>query len=128
MNWLLFISGILVLFTVIGHFTMGYKNYLKPMLEATFDDIAKKVMLSVFHYVSVFLVLSAATLIALGLGCSISGNINILVKFIAVNFALFAITQIIIACTSKIEKGIFKLFQWVFFILIAVTAWLGIVL
>ncbi len=125
MNWLVLASGVFALFTVIGHFTMGNKSFLRPMMEASFDEVPKKVMQSVFHYVSVFLVLSAAALILVGLGVSFGGDASLLVRFIALNYALFAIAQIIIALTSGIPSALTKLFQWVFFVVIAVLAWLG---
>jgi hypothetical protein len=48
-----------------------------------------------------------------------------MVQFIAVHFALFAVTQLIIAATSKIPNAVFKMFQWIIFVVIAVFAWLG---
>ena len=41
MNILVFISGLFALFTVIGHFAVGIKSFLKPMLEANFDEVPK---------------------------------------------------------------------------------------
>jgi len=104
---------------------MGTKMYLKPMLSASFDLVPKKVMHSVFHYVSVFLILSTLALLLLGFGVITDSQPSLLVRFIALNYALFAIWQIAIAATSEIPKGIFKLFQWTFFIIIAVLAWIG---
>jgi hypothetical protein len=126
MNWLLFIAGLFGGFTTLGHFFIGGKNFLKPMLEASFDEVPKKVMHCVFHYVSAYLILSTIVLLAMGLGFHFKGDTTLLVKFIAIHYAVFAITQLIIALTSKIQKGIFKLFQWVFFVIIAVSAWLGV--
>ena len=68
MNWLVLISGLVAGFCTIGHFAIGSKQYLQPMLQATFDDVPKKVMHCVFHYVSVYLVLSTIFLLAVGLG------------------------------------------------------------
>ena len=125
MNWLILISGIVALSATLGHFTMGRKSFLKPMLDATFDEVPKKVMLAVFHYVSVFQVLSAASLILIGFGFSFELNSTLLVWFIALNYSLFALTGIIIALTSGIQNGLFKMFQWVFWVIIAVLAWVG---
>jgi len=124
MNWPLVISGLFAGFTTVGHFTMGSKMYLQPMMQADFDPVAKKIMHSVFHYVSVFLILSSAALLALGFGITFSLD-EMLVKFIAFNYAGFAVTQISLALTSDIEKSLFKMFQWTFFVLIATFAWLG---
>ena len=125
MNVLLFISGLVAGFTTIGHFVIGSKSFLKPMLNASWDEIPKKVMHCVFHYVSVFLILSTIVLLLLGLGIRLDTASSLLVRFIAIHYAAFAVVQIVIALTAKIEKAIFKLFQWMFFVIIAVLAWLG---
>ena len=126
MNGLLLISGILAGFTSIGHFLVGSRNFLHPMLQASFDEVSKKVMHCVFHYISVYLVLSTVVLLLLGLGIDGDMDAIFLVKFIAVQYLLFAAVQLVIAFTSQLDKAIFKLFQWTFFVLIAVFAWLGV--
>ena len=68
MNWTIFIAGVGAVFVTLGHFAVGSKLYLKPMLQASFDDVPKKVNHCVFHYVSVFLVLSAIFLLLVGAG------------------------------------------------------------
>ena len=125
MNWMIFISGLAAGFVNLGHFTVGSKDFLKPMLQAKFDDVPKKVMHCVFHYVSVYVALSFIVLIAIGLGFSFGTADTLLVKFIAINYFFFAITQIVIAATSNIPKGVIKLFQWIFFMIIAIFAWIG---
>ncbi len=125
MNWLILIAGIVALFATIGHFAMGAKKVLKPMMDASFDQIPKKLMHIAFHYISVFLILSAAALLLIGSGFSFDLDSTLLVWFIALNYSLFAITQIIFALTSGIPGGLVKLFQWVFWVIIAVLAWVG---
>jgi len=125
MNWMILISGLAAGFVNFGHFTVGRKDFLKPMLQADFDDVPKKVMHCVFHYISVFVVLSFIVLIAIGLGFSFGAANALLVKFIAINYFLFATTQIVIAATSNIPNGVIKLFQWIFFMGVAIFAWIG---
>ena len=125
MNWLITISGVFALLTTIGHFVVGSKEFLKPMLEATFEPVAKKVMHCVFHYISTFLVLTTIVLLAIGTGSIKVQGSTILVQFIAANYVVFAIWQLVLASTSGIPKGLFKLFQWVFFVTIAVFAFAG---
>jgi hypothetical protein len=125
MNWPIFISGLAAAFCTLGHFTVGRKQYLKPMLAASFDDVAKKVNHCVFHYVSAFLVLSAVCLVLIGTGFTVNADTSLLVKFISIHYAVFAVTQIIIAATSGVQNAIFKMFQWTFFVFIAVFAWIG---
>ncbi len=126
MNWLVFIAGLVGAFTTFGHFTMGAKQYLTPMLDAQIDQVPKQVMHSVFHCVSVFLLLSTAALLAIGVGAFDEEETQLLVRFIAANYTLFAVWQIAIAVTSQIRNGMFKMPQWTFFILIAILAWIGV--
>lgn len=128
MNYYFLASGILGLVAVIGHFTMGKKEYLKPVLDSNIDDVPKAIMHGLFHYASVFMVLSTIVLIGNAFNCTMDNcviNSNTVVKFIALTYAGFGIVQIVIAVTSKVNKGIFKLFQWVFWLLIAALAFLG---
>ncbi len=125
MNWLILIAGLVALFATIGHLTMGRKTFLKPMMDASFDEVPKKVMQSVFHYVSVFQILSTVALLFVAFGFSFNLDSTLLVWFVALNYSLFAITGIIIASTSGIPNGLVKMFQWIFWVIIAVLAWIG---
>ena len=58
MNWFIIIAGLVCAFTTIGHFSVGSRKFLKPMLKASFDPVPKKVMHCVFHYISAYLILS----------------------------------------------------------------------
>ncbi|MFC1523730.1 hypothetical protein ACFL6N_02955 [Thermodesulfobacteriota bacterium] len=125
MNTLIVVSGIFALLTTMGHFAVGSKKFLKPMLEASFDPIAHKIMHCVFHYVSAFLILSTVALLAIGTGMITDQGTSLVVRFIAANYAVFAVWQIALASTSGIPNGLLKLFQWVFFILISCSAFAG---
>ena len=125
MNWMVFIAGLVGVFTTFGHFTMGVKQYLRPILEAQIDQVPKQVMRSAFHCVSVFLFLSTAALLAIGAGVFDEEGTQLLVRFIATNYALFAVGHIAITVTSQIRSEMFKTLMWAFFILIAILAWIG---
>ena len=125
MNWPIFIAGVGAVFITLGHFTASSKLYLQPMLQASFDDLPKKVNHCVFHYVSVYLVLSAIFLLLIGSGYHSGANSHWLAKFIALNYGLFALVQIVMAATSGIRNAIFKMFQWLLFVFVAVFAWIG---
>ena len=125
MNWPIFIAGVCAVFITLGHFAVGSKLYLKPMLKASFDDVPKKVNHCVFHYVSVFLVLSAIFLLLVGAGYTNQTDTSWLIKYISLNFGFFAVVQVVIAATSGIQNAIFKMFQWLLFIFVAVFAWVG---
>jgi hypothetical protein len=90
-----------------------------------FDQVSKKVMHCVFHYVSTFLILSSVTLFLIGSGILSGAGTEAVINFIGFNYVMFAIWQIVIAITSGIQNGIFKLFQWIFFVLIALFSFMG---
>jgi len=125
MNWPVFIAGVGAVLITLGHFSAGSKLYLKPMLQASFNGVAKKVNHCVFHYVSAYLVLSAVFLLLTGIGYHNQTDTSWLVKFIALNYGFFAVVQIVIAATSGIQNAIFKMFQWILFVFVAVFAWVG---
>jgi hypothetical protein len=126
MNYFIFISALIAFVAVIGHFTMGRKDYLKPVLDSDIDIVPKKVMQSLFHYMSVVLVLSTFILLAGSHhSCPMYDYVHNMIRFIGILFALLAVTQFLIAATSGISGGVFKLFQWVFWALISVFAIVG---
>ena len=123
MNYLYLIAGILSLSASVGHFTMGSKDFLKPVLASGIEIIPKKVMHSLFQYMSVYLVLTTVILLMFSFGKTwFFQTEQDVAVFIGITYAGLAIVQIIIAVTSSIERGILKLFQWVFWLLIALFA------
>lgn len=126
MNWLLFISGILTVVCIIGHLTMGTKSYLKPMLNAEFDNVSKKVFHSLFHYMTAFFILTAIILTYSAFSLQACGmDLYAPLKLIAILYMLFAIIQFIIGITSGIKGWPTKLFQWTLFLLIGILAYGG---
>ncbi len=127
MNYFILTSGIFASLATIGHFAIGTKDFLKPVLNSDIDQIPRKVMQSLFHYMSVFMVLTSVVLLAISMGESlIFENTNDVVKMIGLSYAGFAFIQFIIALTSSIKMGVFKLFQWVFWALIASFSLMGV--
>ena len=126
MNFFILISAIITFVAVIGHLTMGRKDYLKPVLDSDIDIVPKKVMQSVFHYMSVFMVLSMIILLAGSHhSCPMYDYVHNMVRFIGIVYAFFALAQFIIALTSGIPGGVLKMFQWVFWACIAAFAIIG---
>lgn len=126
MNYFIFISALIAFVALIGHFTMGRKEYLKPVLDSDIDIVPKKVMQSMFHYMSVVLVLSTFILLAGSHHlCPMYDYVHNMIRFIGILFALFAVMHFILAAGSGISGGVFKLFQWVFWALISVFAIVG---
>jgi len=126
MNYLLLTSGIVATLATIGHFTIGNKDFLKPVINSKVDEIPKNVMQSLFHYMSVYMVLTSVILLAFSTGNQlIFENPTDIVKVIGFVYAGYAIVQFIIALSSKVDKGVFKMFQRVFWTLIAVFSLLS---
>ena len=120
MDTLTFIAGLLAAFVVFGHFIMGIRSYLKPMLNADFDQIPKATMQSVFHYISVFLVLAAVGLILSGLEVFTAEETALGVSFIGINYLLFGIVQIFYSVKNKVKNPLIKMFQWTMFLPIGI--------
>lgn len=126
MNFFIFISALIALVAIIGHLTMGRKEYLKPVLDSDIDIVPKKVMQSLFHYMTVFMVLSTIVLLAGSHElCPMYDYVHNMIRFIAIVYAFFALTQFIIAITSGVAGGGLKMFQWLFWALIAASAIIG---
>jgi len=126
MNYFIFISALITFVALIGQLTMGRKEYLKPVLGSEIDLVPKKMMQSLFYSMSVLLALSLIILLAGSHhSCPMYDYVHKMVRFIGMAFGLFAVTQFIIVVTSGISGGVFKLFQWVFWALIALFAILG---
>jgi len=126
MNYFILISALIALVAFIGHITMGRKEYLKPVLDSDIEIVPKTVMQSLFHYMSVFMVLSTVILLAGSSElCPMYDYVHNMIRFIGIVYAFFAVSQFIIAATSGISGGVFKLFQWVFWVLISASAIIG---
>lgn len=127
MNYYILTAGVLASFATIGHFAIGTKDFLKPVMVSDIDEIPKKVMESLFHYMSVFMILTSVVLLAVAVGHNLTFESTAdVVKIIGIVYACFAVVQFYIALTSSIKMGVFKLFQWVFWILIAIFSFLGV--
>ncbi|MCK8046694.1 hypothetical protein MSG37_17535 [Shewanella sp. 1CM18E] len=119
MNIYLLIAGLIALATSVWHLTYARKQFLMPMLHADFDATAQVIMRCVFHYVTVFLLLSSFVLLACAFAAIAQMQSYGMLIFIALNFGLFAIWQIYIAFMSDASVSLKRLFQWLLFVLIA---------
>jgi hypothetical protein len=126
MNYFIFMSALIALVAFIGHCTMGRKEYLLPVMNSEIDIVPKKVMQSLFHYMTVFLILSTLILLAGSHHlCPLYDYVHNMIRFIGIVYAFFAIAQFLVALSSGIPGGVFKLFQWVFWALIALCTIVG---
>ena len=126
MNWMLIVSGFLAAFCTVGHFIMGGPRFLRPMLDADFDAVPKKVMHAVFHYISVDFILSTLVLLAAGFGLIRGYDLVPAVFVVTLHFLLYTVVQLIIAFGSGIQKAPFKMFQWILFLLTGAFGLIGV--
>jgi hypothetical protein len=123
MNYFLLSSGIISLLGCAGHFTLGYNDYIRPVLQSDIDAIPKKIVLCIYHYMSVFMVLTTILLLSFAFNQNlIFTNAADAVKVIVISYAGFAVAGFLIS----LKVGIFKLFQWIFWLLIALFSFLGL--
>jgi len=124
MNLLFLTSALIATFILIGHSTIGRKQFFLPMVAADFEAVPKRVMEFVWHMSTVALALPPIVLLyAANYPDRIS---NGLIGFIALLYGLWAVVHFIVTATSGIPGGLLKLFQWILFAAVAITAGLGI--
>ncbi|MDO9510571.1 MAG: hypothetical protein Q7J34_02320 [Bacteroidales bacterium] len=120
MNYYVTIAAFLAVAATLGHFMIGCKQFMQPVLDSEVDIIPKKVMHSLFHYMSMYMIITSIALLSFAFCPYIKLRFSMdIVFFIGISYAGFAIAQFFIALTSGIPGGVFKLFQWVFWLLIA---------
>lgn len=123
MSYPLFAAGVLAVLATIGHFFAGYKMYIRPIIGSNADAIPKNVVLCLFHYMSVYLILTAIILLAFSFGYSlIFDSIHDVTLVIGISYAGFALVQLAVALTSSVKSGPLKMFQWIFWLLIALLS------
>lgn len=127
MNILLLISAIISAAATTGHFSAGYLMYVKPMLKSELDKVPKYVMLSIYHFMSVWLIMSTFCLLLAAFGIISNGQM-LLKLFIGFSYILMAVAQLIVAAVSKIPNGALKMFQWMLFLSAGVFALAGTVM
>ena len=126
MNPFFIAAAIIGLLTCLGHVTYGSKQYLLPILSSDLTPAVKAVLHCIFHFVSVFLVLSCMVLAACGVDVIANMQGFGLVLFVALNFGIFAIWQLFFAFNSEIRLSSWHLFQWTPFASISILSLMGI--
>ncbi len=125
MNNFLIASGVVAAFMLVGHSTMGRKQFFLPMLEATFDPTAKRVMEFVWHMSTATLVLPPVVLLYAGFNAAEAPALHYLVAYIAVQFAAWGAIHLLLTTTSGLPGAVYKMFQWVLFLAVGGLAWAG---
>jgi hypothetical protein len=125
MNTWLLVSGVFAAFMFVGHSTMGRREFFLPMLEASFDPVARRAMTFVWHMATVALLLPAAVLIYAGY-TGMDATLRPLVIFVGISFMLWGTTHLWLGLTSGIPDAMKKMFQWAFFLAVGGFALAGV--
>lgn len=125
MNIYLVVSGCLAAFILVGHSTIGRKQFFLPMLEATFDPTPKRIMEFVWHMSTVSLTFPPLVLLYVGFTGAADQAWNYLVVFLAIQYAVWGVVHLLLISTSGLPGAIYKLFQWALFLGVAGLTWLG---
>jgi hypothetical protein len=126
MNGILMVSGVLAAFMVIGHGTMGRKQFFLPMLEADFDPASKRIMAFVWHMSTATLVIAAAALFYGGMGYLAEPALGPLALYVAIQFLVYGAVHLFLISTSNLPGAIYKQFQWSLFLAVGGTALAGV--
>ena len=114
MNALLAASAAVAALLAIGHVTGGTRFVLRPMMETSFDPIAKRTMLFVWHLSTLLLFMTAA-----GLGYAAARDeTGPLALYLVVQSLALAAIQFTTGATSGIPGWIYKMPQWAVFALV----------
>ena len=122
MNIYALIATILAFLANVAHLTVGKNDYLAPILNSNIDTIPKNIVLALFHYTTIILGVTTVALALVSFGNVSAHAANAMLIFIAAVYYGFTLVQLAIGYTSGIKNGIFKMFQWTLWILIAVLS------
>ncbi|MDP7668236.1 MAG: hypothetical protein QF738_09285 [Rhodospirillales bacterium] len=125
-NTYLVISGLIAAFVLVGHSTIGRKQFFLPMVEATFDPRAKRIMEFVWHMSTASLVFPPLVLLYAGFAGADGQAWKYLIAYLAVQYAAWGAAHLLIVTTSGLPGAMYKLFQWALFLAVGGFAWAGI--
>ena len=125
MNGFIIASGILAAAMLVGHSTLGRRDYFLPMTRADFDPYARRVMEFVWHMSTVALALMAVALLAAGFGYVSEGG-HLLGWFIFAHFLAWGLVHLLLGLTSGLPRAAARMFQWALFLAVAATAGIGL--
>jgi len=126
MNIFLLTAGFFAAFMLIGHSTIGRRQFFLPMKEATFDPTAKRVMEFVWHMSTAALLLPPFILAYAGVKGVDGSGLGFLITYIALQFALWGGVHFLVVSTSGLPGAIYKMFQWALFLMVGGFAFLGL--
>jgi hypothetical protein len=126
MNGLLIASGLVAAFMLVGHGTIGRKQFFLPMLGADFDPVAKRTMEFVWHMSTAALVLPPVVLLYAGIkGVGVEA-VTIVVAYLALQYLTWGVVHFAVTTTSGLPGAMYKMFQWMLFLAVGGLAMAGV--
>ncbi|MFC6010820.1 hypothetical protein [Nocardia lasii] len=123
MNGYLLAGGVLALAVSAIHIIAGHFDPVRPLLTSSMADVPKRTMHAVWHMVSVDLVATALTLLALA-WWEPTGT-ALVAALTAARYAAYAVVFFVIATRVPGRASVFSLPQWILLAPIAILAGLG---
>lgn len=117
-NTMLFWAAIIASFVIFGHLLYGYSTFIMPMSRKLSDRSHQAMLNMIYHYITVFMILSAIELWVVALGVVDISAFWPLTLFIGANYILFGIVQIGLSIYYRLQRPLARMFQWIFFFLI----------
>jgi hypothetical protein len=128
MNGFLTASGFIAAFMLVGHSTIGRKQFFLPMRNATFDPSAKRVMEFVWHMSTVALVLPPAVLLYAAWTDVNGAALYYLVAYLGLQFGAWGAVHLALMSSSGLPGAVYKMFQWSLFLMVGGLIWAGLAL
>jgi hypothetical protein len=124
MNGWLLAAGITASGVAAAHIVGGHRDVVRPLLSCGLAGEPKRVLHTVWHMVSVDLVLSAAALVYLALADDTSGT-ALMAWFVAAHFAAYAVAFLVVTLSVGWSKPLLRLPQWILLLPVAVLTAAG---
>ncbi len=120
MDYFVLFSGVVASISTIIHFTVGVNIYLRSVMRSKINEMPKRVVQALFHSVSVYLITTSVILISFSLGYNLifENTIDVLI-IIGFIYGGFAVVQFVVAMSANLVGGIFKMYQWFLWALVA---------
>ena len=126
MNGFLIASGLVASFMLVGHSTIGRKQFFLPMLGADFDPVAKRTMEFVWHMSTAALVLPPVVLLYAGFSGAEAEAPTLVVAYLGLQFLAWGVVHFAVTATSGIQGAVYKMFQWMLFLAVGGLAMAGV--
>ncbi|MFI5497527.1 hypothetical protein ACIA5E_00595 [Nocardia asteroides] len=123
MNGYLLAAGLTAAVVAGIHIVAGHFDPVRPLLSSSLTEIPKRTMHAVWHLVSVDLVATAATLLAIAWWRP--AGTELVSALTAARFAAYTIVFVVIAARVRAPAPLLRLPQWILLAPVAILAAFG---